>query len=342
MLNTMLGALSSDIAIDLGTAHTRIHARGRGLVCCEPTVLAVEEDRAGRRNIIAFGEEALAMVGRTPPEIHVLQPVQGGVITDYEVAEALLGQLMMEVEGRRLWVGPKAVLCVPPGMTDVEKRALRECAEASGAREVQLVDATLAAAVGVGLPVNEPHGQFLIDVGAGSTQMAIISLGGVVYSRSLRLGGRDLDRAVQAAVEEQQRLVIGLGAAEQLKIDLGSALPGGSPRAAAARGRSKDTGFPAEAVVRSEDVSQAIASAVKTLVGAVVATLERTPPDLAADVAATGVVLTGGGALLQGLDAAIGEATGLPVVVPEDPFVSAVIGAASSRGSLPSGRAIAG
>lgn len=330
MLNSVLGALSSDIAIDLGTAHTRIQARGRGLVCFEPTVLAVHEDRAGRRNVVAVGDEALAMEGRTPPELQVLHPVQAGVISDYEIAEALLGQLMMEVQGRRLWVGPRAVVCVPHGTTEVERRALRECAEASGAREVRLIDATVASAIGVGLPIQEPHGQLIVDVGAGSTEVAVISLGGVVYSRSLKVGGRHLDQAVQRCLAESHSLAVGRSEAEALKIELGCALPPRGEEARTARGRSLSSGFPASARVSAEEIHRALAEPLRLLVEAVVATLEHTPPDLAADVAGTGLVLTGGGALLRDLDLALGEATGLPVVVPEDPFVSAVEGAAAS------------
>ena len=342
MLNTMLGALSSDIAIDLGTAHTRIFARGRGIVCFEPTALTIQEDRAGRRNVIAVGQEAVLMEGRTPQGLRVLRPVHAGVISDYEVAEALLSQLVMEVQGRRLWVGPRAAVCVPHGTTEVERRALRECAEASGAREVLLIDATLAAAIGVGLPVDEPHGQLIVDVGAGSTEVAVISLGGVVYSRSLKIGGRQLDEAIQRMVADKYGLAIGLAMAEEVKHTLGRAMPCRTDEACRVRGRSLKTGFPAEAQVSSVQVAEALSQPVRLMVEAVVATLEHTPPDLAADVAGTGIVLTGGGALLRDLDHAVGEATGLPVVIPEDPFASAVEGAARWMAAGASARTAAG
>jgi len=329
MLNTVLGALSSDIAVDLGSAHTRIHVRGRGLVCCEPTVLAVQEDRAGRRNVVAYGAEAAAMEGRTPAHIQVMRPVVGGVIEDYELAEALLAQLVMEVQGRRLWVGPRAAVCVPHGITEVERRALRECAEASGARDVRLVDGAVAAALGVGLPFDEPHGQMLVDVGAGVTEMAVLSLGGVVYSRALSVGGRHLDLAIQRYLREHHQLHVGLGMAEAIKCAVGGARPVSQEQGVRARGRRADTGFPGEVVVRGSSVVDAVAEQVRQIVEAVVSTLERTPPDLAADIAGTGIVLTGGGALLRDLDRAIGEATGLPVIVPEDPFASSVAGAAA-------------
>ena len=329
MLNSVLGAFSADMALDLGSASARIAVAGRGVVCSEPTLLAWHQDRYGQRSVLAMGHEARAMSGRTPPDIHLARPVQDGVISDFEELESLMRLLMLEAQGRRPWIGPRVAVCVPHGTTEIERRALRECLEASGAREVHQVEGALAAAAGAELPIDEAHGQMLVDVGAGSTEVAVLSLGGIVYSRTLRLGGDQMDRAVAHLVRERLGLMIGVGMARELREALGSAIPRERRIEADVAGRRVDTGYPGSATVDSDLVQSALAEPVRLICEAVLATLEHTPPDLAADVAGTGIVLVGGCAAIDGLDVAIGDATGMPVVLAEDPAHVAVRGALS-------------
>lgn len=327
MLNSVLGAMSLDMAIDLGTASTNIFVGGRGVVCREPSAVAIHEDRRGRRKVVAVGAEARNMLGRTPSDIQVLRPLKDGIIADFEVAEVLLRHLMVKVQGRRLWVGPRVAVCIPYGTTDVERRAVRESAEASGAREVHLIEQPLAAAVGAGLPVTEALGSMVVDLGGGTTEIAVLSLGGIVYSRSLKVGGEHLDQAIAHYLRERYGLLVGPRSAETLKVDLGSA--GGEPRGRSVlvRGRDQRSGLPRAVEIQSSEVSEALREPVQLIVDAVLSSLEHTPPDLASDIAETGIVLTGGGAQLRGLDRVLSEATGLPVVVPEEPESAVVLGA---------------
>lgn len=327
MKNKVMGAMSPDMAIDLGTASTLIYVRGRGVVCREPSVVAIHEDRKGNRNILAVGHPAKAMLGRTPPDIHVVRPLRDGAITDFEVTEALLRQLMLQVQGRRLWVGPRVAVCIPYGTTDVERRAVRESAEASGAREVHLVEQPLAAAVGAGLPVQDALGSMVIDVGGGTTEIAVLSLGGIVYSRTLKVGGEALDLAIIEYVREQHHLLLGPQSAESIKVELGRALPDGPLRKRQIKGRDLRSGFPRAVELGSAEVYEALREPLQLMVEAVLSSLEHTPPDLAADVAETGIVMTGGGAQLSGLDRLLSQATGLPVVVSEEPEAAVVLGA---------------
>lgn len=329
MLHSMLGALSADLAIDMGTSHTRIYVRGRGVACSQASAVALHEDGRGHRRVIAVGDAARDMLGRTPPDIRVVQPVRDGVIVDYDMAEAMLRHLVLQVQGRRLWVGPRAAVCIPYGTSDMERRALRESAEASGAREVVLVELPLAAAVGAELPVEEARGHMIVDVGGGSTTVAVLSLGGVVVHHRLKVGGAHLDQAIAHHVQQHHGLLIGASSAEELKLALGRALPGGPEAEREVRGRHQREGWPRAATVRSSEIVEALSQPVRLVVEAVLQALEQTPPDLAADVAEAGIVLTGGGALLEDLDRAIGQATGLPVVVPDAPGCTAVLGAAA-------------
>ena len=327
MKNAVMGAMSPDMAIDLGTTRTCIYVRGRGVVCREPSAVAIHEDRRGNRRIIAVGQPAWAMLGRTPPDISVVRPLSDGAITDFEVTEALLRHLMVQVQGRRLWVGPRVAVCIPYGTTDMERRALRESTEASGAREVHLIEQPLAAAVGAGLPVSDAQGSMVVDVGGGTTEIAVLSLGGIVYSRTLKIGGDALDLAVAEHTRERHHLAIGPASAELVKLRLGSALLSNPTARMTVKGRDLNTGLPRAVELTAEEVVSALSEPVRMIVEAVLSSLEHTPPDLAADVAETGIVLTGGGAGLSGLDAVISQATGLPVVVPEDPETSVVLGA---------------
>lgn len=327
MKNAVMGAMSPDMAIDLGTATTLIHVRGRGVVCREPSAIAIHEDKRGNRRILAVGHQARAMLGRTPGDIQVLRPLKDGAITDFEVTEALLRHLMLQVQGRRLWVGPRVAVCIPFGTTDVERRAVRESAEASGAREVHLIEQPLAAAVGAGLPVQDAQGSMVVDVGAGTTEIAVLSLGGIVYSRTLKVGGEALDQAIIQFLREEHHLLIGPQTAEAVKLKLGAAIVDEPERTMLVKGRDLDRGLPRAAELSAADIGRALHEPVQLIVEAVLSSLEHTPPDLAADVAETGIVMTGGGALLRGLDRLLSDATNLPVVVSEEPEATVVTGA---------------
>jgi len=333
MLRSVLGALSPEMAIDPGTSTTRILVAGRGVVCQEPSVVAIHEDRKGRRRLLAVGDEALQMEGRTPPDIRVVRPLAGGAISDFEVLEAMLRELMHRVQGRRLFVGPRVAIAVPHGTQDVERRALRESAEASGARHVELVGQPLAAAFGCGLPVDEAVGHMVVDVGAATTTVSVLSLGGLVYCRTIGVGGDHMDAAIVRSVRERFDLLMPRALAEEVRITLGSAMPGTPTATTLVRGRHLDTGYPRLAEIDSDGVRIALQEPIGLIAEAVLETLERTPPDLAADIAETGVVLVGGCARLAGLDRAIGDCAGLPVVVPEDPELCVVRGAAGLLGA---------
>jgi len=315
------------MALDLGTSTTRIAISGRGVVCSQASAVSIHEDKLGNRKMLAVGDEALAMLGRTPPEVRVIRPIQDGTIADFEVAEAMLRHLMIQVQGRSLWVGPRVTVTIPYGVVDVERRAIRELVEASGARSVRLVSQSMAAAIGSELPVNEACGHMVVDVGAGKTEVAVISLGGVVYSRALRVGGHHMNQSIIHHFRHNRGILIGPHTAEEVKLTLGAAMPGGSAEWMIIKGRDLTTGFPRALETSKDEIRQALQSSVKLIVGAVVSSLEHTSPELAADVARTGIVMTGAGAQLRYLDRAISDATSLPVVLPERPGDVGVIGA---------------
>lgn len=342
MLQSMLGVLSADLAVDLGTSQTRIAQRGRGIVVQQASALALHEDPSGRRRILCVGDEALRLLGRTPADVRVVQPIRDGAVVEFDMVEALLRQLVLQVHGRRLWVAPRAVVCVPHGLSDVERRALREAVEASGAREVSLVDLPVANAIGAELPVNDARGNMIVDVGGGTTTVAVLSMGGVVHHHRMKLGGTHLDQAIIHHLRQEHGLLIGAHMAEEIKLHLASALPGLQAEPFEARGRALDTGWPGSCLIDADEVHAAIAEPVRMIVDAVLSGLEHTPPDLASDVAETGIVLAGGGGLLADLDRAIGEATGLPVVLPEEPSLTAVRGAGAWGGGASAPVALAG
>ncbi len=329
MLNTVLGAFSADMAIDPGTSMLRICVRGRGVVSDAPNLAAILEHPDGRRRILAMGDEARPMEGRAPDDVRVVRPVQGGTIVDFEVLEAMLRVLMLQVQGRRLWVRPRVAVAVPCGMTELELRGIREMIEAAGAREVVTVEQPVAAAIGAGLPVDEACGQMVLDIGAGRATVTVLSLGGVVYSRSLAVGGDHMDDALRAHVRACHDLLLPREAAEQARIEVGSAVEGEDRGTLWVRGRHLSSGFPRARELDPAQVAAAILDPVRQLGEAVLGCLERIAPDLAADVAETGVVLTGGAAAMEGLDHALGMATGLPVVVAEAPEMATVRGAAA-------------
>ena len=327
MFNSVFGAFSAEMAIDPGTAMTRVLVAGQGVVCAVPSVVAIHEDRDGFRRVLAVGDEARDMEGRTPPDIRTVRPVVDGVIQDFEMLEAMLRTLMMQVQGRRLWLGPRVSVAVPYGTTDVERRAVRESVEATGAREVVLVEKPLAAALGAGLPVDDACGQMVVDVGAGTTTLSVVSLGGVVQCRTLRVGGDAMDEAVRRHVRDRHGICISRAMAEAVRQAVGSAMPGGSLDVVSVRGRHLESGWPRAVDIDSNEVRIALQEPVHRISEAVLTTLERTPPDLAADVASMGIVMVGGAALLPGLDRAVSATAGLPVVVPEDPEGAVVRGA---------------
>jgi len=328
MLDSVSGLLSQELAIDLGTSNTLYCIPGRGNICREPTAVAFREDDTGARVAMAVGTEARAMLGRAPSSVQVVRPLRDGIIADFQATEELLRYLLLRALGRKPLVGPTAVICIPFGTTEVEKRAVRECAESAGVRSVQLMQQPLAAALGAGLPLAAPSGNMVVDVGGGTTEVAVISLGGIVHSKTIHAGGDHMDAAIMARVEKEHGLLIGPCTAEEIKKRVGGAIPGGRQSSIAVAGRDVERGFPRRVTLRSEQVVEALAPLVGDIVATIVATLERTPPELATDIVDTGILLTGGGALLSGLDEAIGRRTQLPVVVAEDPFSTVVQGAA--------------
>ena len=330
------------MAIDMGTFETRILMGGRDGLVCAPSAVAILHDRTGERHIMAVGQDAWQMLGRTPGDVRVIRPIRDGLITEFDVAEALLRHQMVAIQGRRLWVGPRVAMCIPYGTTEVEKRAVRELAEAAGARTVHLIEQPLAAAAGAGLPITDACGQMVIDVGAGHTQIAVISLGGIVYSRRVKIGGDHMDQAIIRHLEQHHGLTIGTASANALKVSLGTALPVANQKKMEVRGRDVDSGFPRVVSVAQVDVGAALQEAAQLIVEAVVASMEHTPPDLAADIAATGIVLVGGMAQLDGLDRAVGHATGLAVVVAEEPGACTVRGASMALQNQALLRAAAG
>ncbi len=333
MWNSVLGVISADLAIDLGSSTTRIFASGRGVALIEPSIVAIAEDRHGRRRILAVGSDALRMEGRTPRDIEVIRPIQDGSVANFEVLEAMLRHLMVAVQGRRLWVGPRAVIAVPYGTTEVERRAVRESAEASGAREVMLVEQPLVAAMGAGLPTDEARGHMILDAGAGTSTVSVISLGGVVYSRTIKVGGEHMDLAIQQHVAERHGIAISRAMAEEARIAIGSCFPNEARSTHLIRGRHIATGYPRAAELESTEVHTAMQEPINLIGEALLATLERTPPDLAADIADTGVVLVGGLANLPGIDRALCDRAGLPIIVAEEPTLAVVHGAAMMVGS---------
>jgi rod shape-determining protein MreB len=328
MFSRLLGAMSADMAIDLGTANTLVYVKGRGIVLAEPSVVAIADVR-GKKQVLAVGEEAKQMLGRTPGNISAIRPMRDGVIADFEVAEEMIKHFIRKVHNRRSFASPIIIVCVPSGSTAVERRAIQESAESAGARRVLLIEEPMAAAIGAGLPVTEPSGSMIVDIGGGTTEVAVISLGGIVYSRSVRVGGDRMDEAIISYIRRQHNLLIGESSAERIKIGLGAARPaenGDDGPWLEVKGRDLINGVPREVLVSQAQISESLAEPVFQIVEAVKMALENTPPELAADICDKGIVLTGGGALLNRLDQVLREATGLPVVVAEDALSCVVLG----------------
>jgi len=334
VLSSLWGLLSDDLAIDLGTANTLIYVRGQGIVCNESSVVAVQKDARGAKRVLAVGLEAKKMLGRTPGNIVAIRPLKDGVIADFETTEAMLRYFIQKVHNRRSLVRPRIVICVPNGITEVEKRAVKESAESAGAREVYLMEEPMAAAIGAGLPVTEPVGNMIVDIGGGTTEVAVISLAGVVFSRSVRVGGDKMDEAIIQYIKRKYNLLIGERTAELIKITIGSAYPGDEIHTMEIKGRDMVAGVPKTVELSDEEIRDSLLEPINQIVEAVRVALERTPPELASDIVDKGIVLAGGGALLRNLDVLLREETGLPVVVAEDPLTAVVMGAGRALDEL--------
>ena len=322
-LNNLLGLFSSDMGIDLGTASTLVYIKNQGIVLCEPSVVAVQ---SGTSNVLAVGEEAKRMLGRTPGNIVAIRPMRNGVIEDFEITESMLRYFIKKVHNSRLLVRPRMVIAIPSGITEVEKRAVKDSALHAGAREVYMIEEPVAAAIGVGLPIQEPSGSMIIDIGGGTTEMAVISLAGIVFSKSIRTAGDEMDEAIINYLKKTYNLMIGERTAEEIKMKIGSAYPLEEELTMEVRGRDLVAGLPKMITVSSEEVREALAEPIAQIVEAIRITLERTPPELSADLMEKGLILAGGGSLLRGLDKLIAEETGLPVHISEDPLTAVALG----------------
>ena len=327
MFSKLFSFVSADMAIDLGTANTLVYVKDRGIVLNEPSVVAIALN-AGRKQVLAVGNEAKQMLGRTPGNIVAIRPLRDGVIADFDVAEAMIKHFIRKVHNRRSFVSPEMVICVPSGATAVEKRAIQESAESAGARRVWLIEEPMAAAIGAGLPVTEPTGSMVVDIGGGTTEVAVISLGGVVYARSVRVGGDKMDEAIISYIRRVHNLLIGESTAERIKKEIGSACPPGDGEGGTViiKGRDLMNGVPKEIVVTERQMAESLAEPVGQIVEAVKVALEHTAPELAADIVDKGIVMTGGGSLLANLDHVLRYATGLPVTIADDPLTCVALG----------------
>ncbi|MDP2927531.1 MAG: rod shape-determining protein [Candidatus Omnitrophota bacterium] len=322
-INYVLGLFSNDMGIDLGTATTLVFVKGEGVVLCEPSVVAIER---GTSHVLAVGEEAKRMLGRTPGNIIAIRPMKDGVISDFEITEAMLRYFIKKVHHRKVLVRPRIVIAVPSGITEVEKRAVKDSAERAGAREVFLIEEPIAAAIGVGLPIQEPIGNMIIDIGGGTTEIAVISLCGIVFSKSIRIGGDEMDEAVIEYLKKTYNLMVGERTSEEIKIKIGSAYPLEEEMSMEVKGRDLVAGLPKTVTITSEEIRESLQEPLRAILEIIKISLERTPPELAADLIDHGIVMAGGGSLLKGLDKLISEETGLPVHITDDPVTAVANG----------------
>jgi len=330
----ILGWFSKDLAIDLGTANTLVYVKGKGIVLREPSVVAVRTDSKGQNKVLAVGSEAKMMLGRTPGNIVAIRPLKDGVIADFEVTEAMLRHFIRKVHNRTNLVRPRIIVAIPSGITPVEKRAVKESAESAGAREVYLIEEPMAAAIGAGLPVTEPTANMVVDIGGGTTEVAVISLAGIVYCKSVRVAGDKMDDAILQYIKRKYNLLIGIRTAEIIKITIGNAYPSDTVETLEVKGRDLITGIPKILTVDSEEIRIAIWEQVQSIVDAVKIALEQTPPELASDIVDRGIMLTGGGALLKNLDLLLQEETKVPVTIAEDPLAAVVLGSGKALDSI--------
>jgi rod shape-determining protein MreB len=334
-LDPILGWFSNDLAIDLGTANTLVYVKGKGIVLSEPSVVAVRKnDRDHRTRVLAVGRDAKMMLGRTPGNIVAIRPMKDGVIADFEITEAMLRHFIRKVHNRRSLIRPRIIIAVPSGITPVEKRAVRESAESAGAREVYLIEEPMAAAIGAGLPITEPICNMVVDIGGGTSEVAVISLAGIVYSKSVRVGGDKMDEAILAYIKRTYNLLIGERTSEIIKTTIGNAYHSSEMETMDVKGRDLVTGIPKIININSDEVRQAIQEQIDSIVVAVKTALEQTPPELAADIVDRGIYLTGGGALLKNLDTLLHQETGLPIKIADDPLSTVVMGSGKALDNL--------
>ncbi len=326
LFDWVYGLFSNDLAIDLGTATTLTFVKGKGIVSNEPSVVAVQRSGNGTKKVLAVGKEAKEMLGRTPGNIVAVRPMKDGVIADFEVTEAMLRYFITRAHNRRTLARPRIIICVPSGITEVEKRAVRDSALAAGAREVYLIEEPMAAAIGAGLPITEPSGNMIVDIGGGTTEVAVISLAGIVMSKSIRVGGDKMDEAIVQHIKRKYNLLIGERTAEDIKKQIGSAFPLDEVLTVEVKGRDLVAGVPKTLTINSDEIRDALAEPVNAIVEAVRIVLERTPPELSADIVDKGIVLSGGGSQLKNLDVLLREETGLPVMLSENPQLAVVLG----------------
>lgn len=334
MLDFIFGLFSKDMAIDLGTANTKVYVKGKGIVLIEPSVVAVRRDSRGVRRVVAVGEEAKKMLGRTPEEIEAIRPMKDGVIADFEVTEIMLRYFITKVHNRGSLVRPRIIICVPSGCTQVEKRAVRESAESAGAREVYVIEEPIAAAIGAGLPITEPTCNMIVDMGGGTTEVAVISLSGIVFAKSVRVAGDKMDQAIVQYIKRKYNLLIGESTSEAIKMTIASAYPLEQETTIEVKGRDLVAGIPKTLTIGSEEIRMAIAEPLNAIVETVKIVLEQTPPELAADIVDRGIVLTGGGAQLKNLDVLLREETELPVTVADNPLTTVVLGSGKALDDL--------
>ena len=327
MLDNFLGMFSADMAIDLGTANTLVYVKGRGIVLNEPSVVAIFNN-SGRNQLLAVGDEAKLMLGRTPGNIQAIRPMRDGVIADFDVAEEMIKHFIRKVHNRRTFANPQVVICVPSGATAVERRAIQESALSAGARRVYLIEEPMAAAIGAGLPVTEPTGSMIVDIGGGTTEVAVLSLGGIVYSRSVRVGGDKMDEAIIAYIRRHHNLLLGESSSERIKKEVGSAAitDGGKGVSINIKGRDLMNGVPREVAIAQSEIVESLSEPVGQIIEAVKVALEATPPELAADIVDKGIILTGGGALLKNLDKVLRDETGLPVSIADEALSCVALG----------------
>ncbi len=324
IFDSLFGLFSNDLAVDLGTANTLVYVKGKGVVLSEPSVVAIQKNS---KNVIAVGKEAKRMLGRTPGGIEAIRPMKDGVIANFEMAEAMLRYFIRKVHNRKTLVRPRVIVCVPSGITQVEKRAVRDSVLQAGAREIYIIEEPMAAAIGAGLPIQDPSGNMVVDIGGGTTEVAVISLSGIVYSGSVRVGGDEMDECIAQHIKRKYNLMIGESTSEQIKIAIASAYPLPEPRTMEVKGRDLVAGVPKTLVINDEEMRNCLAEPISSIVDIVKMALERTPPELAADIVDRGIVLAGGGSLLTGLDCLLREETKLPILYSEDPLSCVVLGA---------------